>query len=65
MSEDILVTGSHAIFHSDGGLVVPGSVVGFQFQHSQLVKRFMEITGKTNVKKISYLDLNILYKIYF
>lgn len=41
--EDVLVTGSYAIFPEDAGIEAPGSVVGFQFSHAKLRKRFNEI----------------------
>lgn len=40
---NVLVTGSYAIFPEDAGIEAPGSVVGFQFSHSSLKKRFKEI----------------------
>lgn len=46
---DLKVTASHAIFPRDGGLEAPGLVVGFQFSHSLMYKRFMEITSKVDV----------------
>ncbi|XP_030369817.1 voltage-dependent calcium channel subunit alpha-2/delta-3 isoform X2 [Scaptodrosophila lebanonensis] len=42
---EIIVTASHAIFHSEGGKNAPAAVVGFQFQHSALYKLFHNITG--------------------
>lgn len=47
--DDLKVTASHAIFPRDGGLEAPGLVVGFQFSHSLMYKRFMEITSKVDV----------------
>ncbi|CAG9816684.1 unnamed protein product [Phaedon cochleariae] len=41
-----LVTGSYAIFPSDGGKEAPGSVVGYQFSQKKLQTRFKEITNK-------------------
>lgn len=48
-TEEIKVTASHAIFPRDGGLEAPGLVVGFQFSHPLMYKRFMEITSKADV----------------
>ncbi|XP_017029927.1 voltage-dependent calcium channel subunit alpha-2/delta-3 isoform X6 [Drosophila kikkawai] len=44
-NSEILVTASHAVFHSEGGKSAPAAVVGFQFQHSALYKLFHNITG--------------------
>nr|CAD7461514.1 unnamed protein product [Timema tahoe] len=49
--DDILVTGSHAIFPRDGGLEAPGSVVGLQFHHSKMRSRFLSITSKIHVRE--------------
>nr|CAD7409036.1 unnamed protein product [Timema poppensis] len=49
--DDILVTGSHAIFPRDGGLEAPGSVVGLQFHHSNMRSRFLSITSKIHVRE--------------
>lgn len=43
------VTASHAIFPHDGNIEAPGCVVGFQFNHDLMVKRFKEITTKEKV----------------
>lgn len=43
--EDIFVTGTYAIFPEDAGIEAPGSVVGFQFSHSQLEKQFFTISA--------------------
>lgn len=48
-TDELKVTASHAIFPRDGGLEAPGLVVGFQFSHSLMYKRFMEITSKADV----------------
>ncbi|KAL9902927.1 voltage-dependent calcium channel subunit alpha-2/delta-3 isoform X2 [Glossina fuscipes] len=40
-----MVTASHAIFHTEGGKSAPAAVVGFQFQHTALLKLFRNITG--------------------
>ncbi|KAM7358603.1 voltage-dependent calcium channel subunit straightjacket isoform 2-T2 [Cochliomyia hominivorax] len=42
---ETLVTASHAVFHTEGGKSAPAAVVGFQFQHSALIKLFRNITG--------------------
>lgn len=47
-SNDILVTGSYAIFHSDGGKEAPAAVVGFQFSHEALASNFFKITQQGN-----------------
>lgn len=57
-SNNITVTASHAIFPRDAGLEAPGSVVGFQFDHSNFYYRFMNIT---NTKDVS-IYLKRLYK---
>ncbi|KAK9890429.1 hypothetical protein WA026_010518 [Henosepilachna vigintioctopunctata] len=44
--EDILITGSYAIFPKDNGREAPGSVVGFQFSQEKLWQKFREITTK-------------------
>uniref|UniRef100_A0A1B0DG25 Uncharacterized protein n=1 Tax=Phlebotomus papatasi TaxID=29031 RepID=A0A1B0DG25_PHLPP len=44
-TKDVLVTASHAIFHTDGGKSAPAAVVGFQFQHSALKTLFRNITA--------------------
>lgn len=45
---ETIVTASHAIFHTEGGKSAPAAVVGFQFQHSALVKLFRNITGNVS-----------------
>ncbi|XP_037905987.1 voltage-dependent calcium channel subunit alpha-2/delta-3 isoform X5 [Hermetia illucens] len=47
---DILVTASHAIFHTEGGKSAPAAVVGFQFRHSALVTLFKNITNYVHHK---------------
>ncbi|XP_037933678.1 voltage-dependent calcium channel subunit alpha-2/delta-3 isoform X2 [Teleopsis dalmanni] len=42
---ETIVTASHAIFHTEGGKSAPAAVVGFQFQHTALLKLFRNITG--------------------
>ncbi|KAK9685704.1 Neuronal voltage-dependent calcium channel alpha 2acd [Popillia japonica] len=42
-TEDLLITGSYAIFPKDAGIEAPASVVGFQFSHSHLAKSFFDI----------------------
>lgn len=55
---DLKVTASHAIFprNDNGGIEAPASVVGFQFSHSLMYERFMEITSKVNVSLSWALD---------
>ncbi|XP_052896426.1 voltage-dependent calcium channel subunit alpha-2/delta-3 [Anopheles moucheti] len=43
---ELKVTATMAIFPRDGGLEAPGCVTGFQFTHSLMYDRFMEITSK-------------------
>lgn len=40
--QNVLVTGSYAIFPEDGGKEAAGSVVGFQFSHAKLKELFLE-----------------------
>lgn len=49
--ENILITGSYAIFPKDNGKEAPGSVVGFQFGQNELRQRFREITTKPSVRR--------------
>ncbi|KAJ8975678.1 hypothetical protein NQ317_019633 [Molorchus minor] len=44
--DDPLVTGSYAIFASDGGREAPGSVVGFQFSQAKLANIVWDISNK-------------------
>ncbi|KAI4468324.1 voltage-dependent calcium channel subunit alpha-2/delta-related [Holotrichia oblita] len=53
--EDLLVTGSYAIFPKDAGIEAPASVVGFQFSHSHLAKSFFDI-AVTNMECQGCLD---------
>lgn len=46
---ELKITATHAIFPRDGGKDAPSSVVGFQFSHTQMYKRFMEITSSSGV----------------
>lgn len=55
-----LVTASHAIFPRDGGLEAPASVVGFQFSHSHLYERFMNITSNVSVSRSLIFFFNFL-----
>lgn len=43
--EDIIVTASHAIFHTEDKRSAPVAVVGFQFQHSALLTLFKNTTS--------------------
>ncbi|XP_073994494.1 voltage-dependent calcium channel subunit straightjacket isoform X3 [Rhodnius prolixus] len=43
---DTLVTATHAIFHTEGSRQAPAAVVGFQFHHTALHSRFMNITSQ-------------------
>lgn len=43
--EDILVTGSAAVFPVKDGMSAPVAVVGLQFSHEKLQRRFFEITS--------------------
>lgn len=49
LPEEVVVTASHAVFPKDGGLQAPAAVLGYQFSHDLLVRRFMEITSKPKV----------------
>ncbi|XP_054168613.1 voltage-dependent calcium channel subunit alpha-2/delta-3-like [Oppia nitens] len=44
--DEVLVTGSHAIFLGTGKSSAPVAVVGLQFKHSVFVERFLNITNK-------------------
>nr|XP_023018198.1 voltage-dependent calcium channel subunit alpha-2/delta-3-like [Leptinotarsa decemlineata] len=44
--DDPMVTGSFAIFPSDGGFEAPGSVVGFQFSQRDLQTQFKKVSNK-------------------
>lgn len=44
-NDTVLVTASHAVFHTDGGRSAPAAVVGFQFQHTALYTLFKNITS--------------------
>jgi hypothetical protein len=55
---EIKVTASMAIFPRDGGLEAPSCVVGFQFSHSLMYERFMEITSTIEVSDRSSNKLN-------
>lgn len=62
-TDTALLTASHAIFHSDGGKSAPAAVVGFQFQHSALLKLFHNITGNVNsihVQKPRYILIMLI-----
>lgn len=43
------VSASHAIFPHDDNAEAPGCVVGFQFNHDLMAKRFEQITTKKKV----------------
>lgn len=47
--DEVLVTGSYAIFPKDNGTEAPGSVVGFQFSHELLRLNFLGITSNCEV----------------
>lgn len=44
------ITASHAIFPRDGGLEAPACVVGFQFDHTSMSRRFDRITQEEQVR---------------
>lgn len=57
-NSELQVTASYAIFPRDGGLEAPACVVGFQFSHSSMSDRFLNITGDDlvrNYSKITFL----------
>ncbi|XP_054084709.1 voltage-dependent calcium channel subunit alpha-2/delta-3 isoform X3 [Zeugodacus cucurbitae] len=45
LGDEITVTASNAVFHTEGAKSAPAAVVGFQFHHSALEKLFRNITG--------------------
>lgn len=64
--EELKVTASLAIVPRDGGQLAPGCVVGFQFLHSNMYERFIQITSKTKVNKFLSINftINLLIKLY-
>lgn len=46
-SQDILVTGSYAIFPKDSSMEAPGSVVGFQFSRAHFLEAFRNLANST------------------
>lgn len=46
--EDVVVTASHAIFHTEDKRSAPVAVVGFQFQHSALLTLFKNTTSNVS-----------------
>ncbi|XP_067644744.1 voltage-dependent calcium channel subunit alpha-2/delta-3 isoform X7 [Eurosta solidaginis] len=50
-AEEITVTASNAIFHTEGGKSAPAAVVGFQFHYSALQQLFRNITGNGCAKQ--------------
>lgn len=52
---EIKVTASMAIFPRDGGREAPSCVVGFQFSHSLMYERFVEITSSTEVSYLIFV----------
>lgn len=46
IEDDLVITGSYAIFPKDAGIEAPGSVVGFQFSQNKFEQKFREITLK-------------------
>lgn len=49
--EDLIVTASHAIFHTEDKRSAPVAVVGFQFQHSALLTLFKNTTSNVSMHK--------------
>lgn len=49
-ADELLVTGSYAIFPKDASIEAPGSVVGFQFSHSHLRVNLQAIANKSVVR---------------
>lgn len=49
LEEDLLVTGSYAVFPSDAGAKAPGCVVGFQFAHKNFMAIVHNITTNLSV----------------
>lgn len=60
---DRKVTASHAVFRTDGGKKAPGCVVGFQFEHEKMQKRFDNITSRDNVRQTLTKLLFIIFSI--
>lgn len=57
---DRKVTASHAVFRTDGSKKAPGCVVGFQFEHERMQKRFDNITSKDNVCRNLWRSLHTI-----
>lgn len=47
--DNLLVTASHAIFHTEDKKSAPVAVVGYQFQHSALRALFKNTTSNVNM----------------
>lgn len=55
---NLLVTASHAIFHSEDKKTAPIAVVGYQFQHSALQALFRNITTNVSDDQIKNVNYN-------
>lgn len=53
--EDLIVTASHAIFHTEDKRAAPVAVVGFQFQHSALLTLFKNTTSNVRLHEYAIL----------
>lgn len=47
--DNVVVTGSYAIFPKDSSMEAPGSVVGFQFSHKSFLTVFQNYTSASKV----------------
>lgn len=61
---ELKITATHAIFPRDGGKDAPSSVVGFQFSHANMYKRFMEITNSGGVSDLFKIKCIYLFNIF-
>ncbi|XP_044257646.1 voltage-dependent calcium channel subunit alpha-2/delta-3-like [Tribolium madens] len=50
LQEDLLVTGSYAVFPTDAGKMAPGCVVGFQFAHKNFMEIVHNITANVSIE---------------
>lgn len=54
-ADNVLVTASHAIFHTEDKKSAPVAVVGYHFQHSALRALFKNITSNVSGRLFVYL----------
>lgn len=67
-SEDIIVTASHAVFHTEDKRSAPVAVVGFQFQHSAFFTFFKNITSNVSslfvtIPNVEYTNLFLFFSV--